>query len=144
MRLLQRLNAVLSTRDTPRGLVVTLPDSSFDTSFLRASSADTVSRVASVLMQPGLRVTVEGFSDSPAGSTLSQQRADAVRDSLVRRGVNPNTITARNVGDGRPITSNATPGGRMQNRRVEIIVSGDVVIGALPLWDRSYDVTLRQ
>jgi flagellar motor protein MotB len=144
MRLLQRLNAVISTRDTPRGLVVTLPDSSFDTAFLRSNAADTVSRVASVVMQPGLRVAVEGFSDSPAGSTLSQQRADAVRDSLVRRGVNPNMITSRNIGDGRPLTSNATPGGRIQNRRVEIIVSGDAVIGALPLWDRSYDVTLRQ
>ena len=95
-------------------------------------------------MQPGLRITVEGFSDSAAGSVLSQQRADAVRDSLVRRGVNPGTITSRNIGDGRPITSNAAPGGRVQNRRVEIIVSGDTVIGALPLWDRSYNVTLRQ
>ncbi|HEY3837301.1 MAG TPA: OmpA family protein, partial [Bryobacteraceae bacterium] len=142
MRLLQRLNGVASTRDTPRGLVVTLPDSSFDTAFVRSTTADTLSRLASVLTQPGLRVTVEGFSDGPLGANLSQQRADAVRDSLVRRGLNPGMVTTRNIADGRPLTSNATPSGRVQNRRVEIIVAGDM-IGSLPLWDRSYDVTLR-
>lgn len=142
MRLLQRLNGVITTRDTPRGLVVTIPDANFETGFLRPSAADTLSRIAAVVMQPGVRVSVEGYSDSATGAGLSEQRANAVRDSLVRRGVNPGAITERNFGDERPLTSNAAPGGRVQNRRVEIVVSGEA-IGSRPLWDRSYDVTLR-
>jgi len=71
---------------------------------------------------------------------MSQHRADAVRDALVRRGLN--SVMERNFGDARPLTSNSAPGGRMENRRVEVVISGDS-IGSQPLWDRSYDVTSR-
>jgi len=140
MRVLQRLNSVTSTRDTPRGLVVTIPDSGFDSAVLRPATSDTLSRVAAIVAQAGLRVSVEGFSDSTASANMSQHRADAVRDALVRRGLN--SVMERNFGDARPLTSNSAPGGRMENRRVEVVISGDS-IGSQPLWDRSYDVTSR-
>lgn len=140
MRMLQRLNGVTATRDTPRGLVITVPDSGFENGMLRASTADTLARMASAVMQAGLRVSVEGYSDSASGAGLAEQRVNAVRESLMRQGVSQ--VTARNFADSRPLTSNATAAGRMENRRIEIVVSGEA-IGSRPLWDRSYDVTLR-
>ena len=140
MRLLQRLNGVTATRDTPRGLVVTLPDSSFENGIMRPAATDTLARVASALMQPGLRVSVEGYSDTAAYAAQSEQRANTVRDSLAAHGISG--VSARNFGDERPLTANGAPGGRAENRRVEIVISGDA-IGSRPLWDRSYDVTLR-
>jgi len=142
MRMLQRLNSITITRDTPRGLVVTVPDTSFDGHSVRTATADILARLASVAMQPGLRVAVEGYSDSAANASIAERRAEAVRDALVRRGVNAGMISSRSFGDQRPLTSNASPGGRIENRRVEIVISGDP-IGSLPLWDRSYDVTSR-
>jgi outer membrane protein OmpA-like peptidoglycan-associated protein len=141
MRMLERLNSVAVTRDTPRGLVTTLTDMNFDGGTLRPSASDVLARLAPVLMQPGVRVSVEGYSDSAAGAAMSERRVDAVRDMLARRGVA--SVTTRNFADARPLTSNATAEGRMENRRVEIVISGDAV-GSQPLWDRSYDVTLRQ
>jgi flagellar motor protein MotB len=140
MRMLQRLNAVTATRDTPRGLVITMLDSSFEGGMLRPGASDTLARVAAALTQAGVRVTVEGYSDTAAGAGLAEQRANAVRESLAARGPFPTAV--RNFADARPLTSNATPAGRMENRRVEIVISGDA-IGSRPLWDRSYDVTLR-
>jgi flagellar motor protein MotB len=142
MRALQRMNSIASTRDTPRGLVLTIPDSGFESGMLRPGTVDTLGRLAAAVMQSGLRVSVEGFSDSSAGAAMSEQRTDAVRDALLSRGLNRSVVAARNFADERPLTSNAAPGGRVQNRRVEIVVSGEL-IGARPLWDRSYDVTLR-
>jgi outer membrane protein OmpA-like peptidoglycan-associated protein len=139
LRLFQRLNGVTPTRDTPRGLVVTIPDSGFDNGVLRPGASDALTRIAAALT-PGLRVSVEGYADTAAGTMLSEERANAVRDSLLGRGLS--SVTARNFGGERPLTSNATAAGRIQNRRVEIVISGDL-IGSRPLWDRSYDVTLR-
>jgi outer membrane protein OmpA-like peptidoglycan-associated protein len=140
MRVLQQLNGVAATRDTPRGLVITIPDSGFDSAVLRPSASDTLSRVAAIVSQTGLRVSVEGFSDTAAGASLSRSRADAVRDGLARRGLP--SVSTRNFAEERPLTSNGAPGGRIENRRVEIVISGDA-IGSQPLWDKSYDVTLR-
>jgi len=142
MRMLQKMNSIAATRDTPRGLVLTIPDSGFDSGMLRPGTSDTLGRLAGLVMQSGLRVSIEGFSDSAAGAGIAEQRTDAVRDALVSRGMNRSLVAARNFADARPLTSNSSPGGRVQNRRVEIVVSGDL-IGARPLWDRSYDVTLR-
>ncbi len=140
MRMLERMNAVATTRDTPRGLVVTISDSGFDGGSLRSGALDTIARLAPVLSQPGVRVSVEGFSDSPTGAGLAERRAETVRDMLSNRGVS--SVTARDLADSRPLTTNATAEGRQENRRVEIVVSSDA-IGARPLWDRSYNVTLR-
>jgi flagellar motor protein MotB len=142
MRMLERLNGVTSTRDTPRGLVITIADSGFENGTLRSTASDTLARLAAVLMQPGVRVAVEGYSDSAAGGATSERRAQAVRDLLVSRGVDSSRVTVRNLADSRPLTSNAAPGGRIENRRVEIVISGEAV-GSRPLWDRSYNVTLR-
>lgn len=142
MRLLQALNRVTATRDTPRGLVVTIPDAGFESGSLRPGGASAVAQVAAAVMVPGLQIKVEGYSDSAAGAGVSEARANAVRDTLLQRGVNAGMVSMRNFGDERPITSNASPGGRVENRRVEIVIAGEA-IGPRPLWDRSYDVTLR-
>ena len=140
MRMLERLNAVAPTHDTPRGLVITIADSGFDAGTPRSDTSDALARLTPVLMQPGVRVSVEGYSDSAAGAAMSELRTEAVRDMLVGRGVS--SVTIRSFADSRPLTSNATAEGRMENRRVEIVVSADA-IGFQPLWDRPYNVTLR-
>ena len=55
------------------------------------------------------------------------QRANAVRDYLIQQGLDPNSITATGFGKSNPVASNDTAAGRQQNRRVEIIISGEVI-----------------
>jgi flagellar motor protein MotB len=141
MRLLQRLSAVMQTRDTPRGLVVTIPDASFENGSLRPATSQALARIAGLFSQPGIKVLVEGHSDTPEGAAISERREEAVRTVLASQGSGA-FITARNVGADRPLISNTMPGGRTTNRRVEIVISGDA-IGNRALWDRAYDVTLR-
>jgi outer membrane protein OmpA-like peptidoglycan-associated protein len=92
-------------------------------------------------MQPGTRVSVEGFSDTAAGAGMSERRAEAVRDALIGRGISSGQVSMRNLADARPLTSNATAEGRTENRRVEIVITSSA-IGSRPLWDRSYNVML--
>ena len=82
------------------------------------------------------KVVVYGFTDNapvgpqlqrqgiPDNLVLSTRRAAAVVTFLVSQGVNPNIISAKGVGDTRPIAPNDTPQGRAQNRRIEITVQG--------------------
>jgi flagellar motor protein MotB len=143
MRLLEQLNGAEITRDTPRGLVVTVPDASFSGGELKGPSLDRVARVGRILAtQPGLRIQVEGYTDSGNAESVAEKRAAAVQGVLLGAGIPPNIVSARGMGDSRPITSNATPGGRIENRRVEILVSGDP-IGSLPYWDHAYSLTSR-
>ena len=143
MRLLEQLNGAESTRDTPRGLVVTVPDASFSGGELRGPSLDRVARVGRILAtQAGLRIQVEGYTDSGNSESVAGKRAAVVQGVLLGAGIPPNMVSARGRGDSRPITSNATPGGRIENRRVEIVVSGDP-IGSLPFWDHAYSLTSR-
>jgi outer membrane protein OmpA-like peptidoglycan-associated protein len=143
MRLLEQLNAPLPTRDTPRGLVATIPGSDFDGTALRGQAAEQIGRVASVIAaHPGLRVEVEGHTESPDKDGLSRRRAEAVRDALVRRGLPATIVTARGLGNSRPLYANTTAGGREENQRVEIVISGDP-IGSLPFWDRTYSLAGR-
>jgi flagellar motor protein MotB len=140
MRLLEELNGVLSTRDTPRGLVVTIPDPSFNGTALREPVAGQVARLARVLAShPRLRVDVEGYADSGTTNATSLGRAQAVQGILLGRGLPESNVSARGLGDTRPLASNSTPAGREQNRRVEIVISGDS-IGNLPYWDRTYSL----
>ena len=140
MRLLEELNGVLSTRDTPRGLVVTLADPSFNGTALREPAAGQVARIAAVLAShPRLRVDVEGYTDSAATTATSSARAQAVEGILLGRGLPQSSVSARGLGDTRPLASNSSPAGREQNRRVEIVISGDS-IGNLPYWDRTYSL----
>ena len=143
VQLLGELNAAMLTRDTPRGLVVTVGDADFRGGALRSEIYGSLSRVASAIVaHPGLMVTVEGNSDSPRGGREADERAAAVHDALVVAGVPSARITARSVGDTRPVVSNASADGRHQNRRVEITISGDP-IGAMASWDRTYSLLPR-
>jgi outer membrane protein OmpA-like peptidoglycan-associated protein len=143
MRLLEQLNGVAIARDTPRGLVVTIPDAEFNGPDLRGVATTQIARVAAIVAaRPGLRVEVEGNTDSASTDALSLRRAEAVRGVVLGGGLPASAVTARGLGNTRPLTSNASAAGRVENRRVEIVVSGDP-IGVMPFWDRSYTLSVR-
>lgn len=142
--LLERLNTVLMARDTPRGLVVTIPDSFFESGRgnLRRPCSERLALVASMLnSRRDLTIYVEGFTDE-GQHEISERRAHEVRATLVGNGLPPISIQASGYGATRPLVSNATPSGREQNRRVEIVISGPS-IGSMPLWDRTYSLSSR-
>lgn len=143
-RLRQELNSVLQTRDTPRGLVITLSDAYFSGAQPRSSAYDRLARIAAIVQsQPGLKVEIEGHTDNAFGEeqarAFSLERAEAVTSILARDGVPAAAIMTRGLGKTRPINSNATAIGREQNRRVEIVITGGP-IGEMPYWARSYSV----
>ena len=133
-QLLAQLNAVLQTVDTPRGLVVTMADILFATGKY-ALSQDANLKLAKlsgvILAHPGLKLRIEGYTDSTGSDqlnmTLSGQRAEAVRTFLISQGLSPDSITSQGMGPANPVASNDTADGRKQNRRVEIIVSGEAI-----------------
>ena len=138
MHLFQQFNSVLPSRDTPRGLVVTIPDSGFHAANLSPMMFDRLARVAAIISShPGLEVEVDGYE------RLALDRANAVRELLVRDGVPGNAISTRDSGNARPIASGATPSGREQNRRVEITIAGSL-IGDLPYWAKTYSLVPRR
>lgn len=146
--LLERLNGVLIARDTPRGLVVTLPDASFETGgTLRRNASERLAVVAGMLIaRPDLTVYVEGFTDDHGNAAdqraISERRAREVRATLVGNGIQAVAVLAAGLGGTRPLVSNASASGREQNRRVEIVISGPS-IGGMALWDRTYSLTSR-
>ena len=132
LRMFEQFHGTLSARDTPRGLTLTLPDASFRGANVSQSVYDSMARVAAILREyPGLTVEVDG------NEAFSAERAEAVRELLIGDAVPSSAILARDLGDTRPIASNATAAGRKQNRRVEIVISGDP-IGDMPYWAKSY------
>jgi len=138
MQVFEQLNSALPSRDTGRGLVATVADSSFTGALLKPVSSDQVARLAAILRgHPELRVEVEGNTDGVDTTGLSQKRAEAVREILVGHGLSYNSVSARGLGNSRPIGSSRTAADREQNQRVEIIISGDA-IGNTPFWDRPY------
>jgi len=145
-QLLERMGGILPTRDTPRGLVVTITDSSFETGHgtLRPDVSARLGRLASLLSsRRDLTISVEGFTDDRAGTaeerTISQRRAQEVRAALVLHGLSPEAVDAAGLGREHPLASNATESGREQNRRVEIVISSPS-IGNMALWDRPYSL----
>jgi outer membrane protein OmpA-like peptidoglycan-associated protein len=133
-QLLAQLNAVLQTKDTPRGLVVTMADVLFASGKydLSQDASLKLARLSGVILaHPGLKLGIEGYTDStgtPAlNLTLSGQRADGVRTFLVSQGLNPGDVTSSGMGEADPVAGNDTAAGRQQNRRVEIIVSGEAI-----------------
>jgi outer membrane protein OmpA-like peptidoglycan-associated protein len=134
-QLLSQLNLVLETRDTARGLIVNMSDVLFDTAkyTLRPEARESLSKVAGILLgHPGLTVEVEGHTDSVGSEAynqhLSEQRAASVRDYLIQQGVSGmNSSSARGFGELQPVATNDTAAGRQRNRRVELIVSGDLI-----------------
>jgi outer membrane protein OmpA-like peptidoglycan-associated protein len=137
-QLRQQLNTILETRETARGLIVNMSDVLFDTGkySLKPGAREKLAKIAGIILShPGLRLAVEGHTDSVGGDgfnqRLSEQRANSVRDYLVAQSVASDSITASGFGKTRPVASNDTPSGRQLNRRVELVVSGDV-IGTTP------------
>jgi len=133
-RLLAQLNQVLQTRDTARGLIVSMPDVLFDFNkfTLKPEARERLARISGiVLAYPDLKLQIEGYTDSIGSDeynqTLSDKRAEAVRDYLVASAVSLNNVTAHGMGKADPIADNGTAAGRKLNRRVEMIVSGDVI-----------------
>jgi outer membrane protein OmpA-like peptidoglycan-associated protein len=133
-QLLAQLNSVLQTVDTPRGLVVTMADILFASGKYELSQDANLklARLSGVILaHPGLKLRIEGYTDSTGGEDfnlkLSGQRADTVRTFLVGQGLKPDDVTSAGMGQADPVASNDTPAGRQQNRRVEIIVSGEAI-----------------
>ena len=141
-QLLQQFNRILPTTDTARGLKVNMADVlfAFGKYDLRPAAREALAKLSGIVLgHPGLKLSVEGYTDSigsdEVNQTLSERRAGAVRDYLVQQGVDPGSITATGFGKSNPVASNDTNEGRQQNRRVEIIISGEVIgtqIGGTP------------
>jgi outer membrane protein OmpA-like peptidoglycan-associated protein len=133
-QLLEQFNRILDTRDTPRGLVVNMADVLFDTARfdLRPIAREKLARFSGiVLAHPGLNLAIEGHTDSTGSDELNQklseQRAESVRKYLIVQGLPDSSLTATGFGKTMPIADNGTTAGRQQNRRVEIIISGEVI-----------------
>ena len=133
-RLLRQLNQVLETKDTVRGLIVSMPDVLFDSGqyTLKPVARERLARISGiVLAYPDLRLEIEGHTDSIGSDqfnqSLSEKRAASVRDYLVDAGVPLSNVIARGFGKTRPAADNGSVEGRKLNRRVEMIVSGDVI-----------------
>jgi len=133
-RLLQQLNSVLATRDSARGLIANMSDVLFRSGSvdLLPAARERLAKVSGiVLAYPSLHVSIEGHTDSVGSDEynqdLSERRAQSVRDYFVRGGIPAGTVDARGFGKAEPVASNETPEGRQQNRRVELVLSGDAI-----------------
>jgi outer membrane protein OmpA-like peptidoglycan-associated protein len=133
-KLSEQLNSILQTRDSARGLIVSMSDVLFDTGkySLKPGAREKLAKVAGILLAyPGLNIEVGGYTDNVGGDsmnqTLSENRAGSVRDYLVQQGVSTNSVSSRGFGNTRPVASNGNSAGRQQNRRVELLVSGDAI-----------------
>ncbi len=133
-RLSEQLNKILETRDSARGLIVNLSDVLFDTGkySLKPGAREKLAKVAGILLAyPGLNIEVGGYTDNVGGDvmnqTLSENRASAVRDYLVRQGVATGSVSSKGFGNTLPVASNENSAGRQQNRRVELLVSGEAI-----------------
>lgn len=133
-RLLKQFSTALPTRDTARGLVVNLGDVLFDTgkAVIRPAAREKLALLAGIcLAYPGLRLEAEGHTDNTGSDELnlklSEQRAFAVRTLLLDQGLDASRVMARGFGKEQPVADNGTAQGRQQNRRVEIVVSGEVI-----------------
>lgn len=133
-QLRQQLNTILETRESARGLIVNLSDVLFDTGSanLKTGTREKLAKVAGILLShPGLKIQVEGHTDSvgEAGYNqhLSENRAGSVRTYLVDQGIAHDAVGTTGFGETNPVASNTTAEGRQQNRRVELIVSGESI-----------------
>ena len=133
-KLSEQLNSILQTRDSARGLIVSMSDVLFDTGkySLKPGAREKLAKVAGILLAyPGLNIEVGGYTDNVGGDsmnqTLSENRANSVRDYLVQEGVATNSVSAKGFGNTLPVSSNDNSTGRQQNRRVELLVSGEAI-----------------
>jgi len=133
-RLLNQLSSILQTRDSVRGLIVNMSDVLFDSGryTLKPGAREKLAKISGiVLAYPGLNLQIEGHTDNVGGEDFNQQlserRAASVRDFLVQQGVSAASITARGLGKTQPVASNESAEGRQQNRRVELVVTGEAI-----------------
>ena len=133
-KLREQLNVILETRETARGLIVNLSDVLFDTASatLKPGAREKLARVAGILStHPDLHIEVEGHTDSVGGEDynqrLSERRAESVKSYLLQQRIAPAAVDAEGFGEGRPVATNDTAAGRQQNRRVELVVSGESI-----------------
>jgi outer membrane protein OmpA-like peptidoglycan-associated protein len=133
-QLREQLNVILETRETARGLIVNLSDVLFDfnKATLRPGTREKLAKVAGIILaHPGLRMEAEGHADAVGtddyNQRLSERRAQSVTAFLVEEGIRPESITAMGFGESRPVATNGTVEGRQQNRRVELVVSGEPI-----------------
>jgi outer membrane protein OmpA-like peptidoglycan-associated protein len=131
---MKQLNLILETRDSARGLIVNLSDVLFDTAqhTLKPGAREKLSKVSGILLaHPGLNLEIEGHTDSVGtdayNQSLSERRAESVKGYLAQQGIPSSTIKTRGFGEVSPVASNDSAAGRQQNRRVELIVSGDLI-----------------
>jgi outer membrane protein OmpA-like peptidoglycan-associated protein len=138
-RLRQQLNLILETRETQRGLIVNINDVLFDFNqyTLKPGAREKLAKVSGILLAyPGLKIQLEGHTDGVGSDDynmkLSQQRADSVRTYLASQGVPADGMTSTGLGKADPVATNDTAVGRQQNRRVDMVVSGEAIgIGSL-------------
>jgi outer membrane protein OmpA-like peptidoglycan-associated protein len=133
-RLREQLNLVLETRETARGLIVNVSDVLFDTgkATLKPGARERLARVAGILLShPDLHIQVEGHTDDVGAADYKQQlsvrRPDAVPASLVHNSIPPPAVGTTGFGESQPVATNGTASGRQQNRRVELVVTGDAI-----------------
>jgi outer membrane protein OmpA-like peptidoglycan-associated protein len=133
-RLRNQLNQVLQTTETARGLIVNMSDVLFDFNkyTLKPDAREKLAKVSGILLAyPDLKVKVEGYTDNIGSDEynqkLSEQRADGVRDYLVSQSVKDGNVTATGYGKSDPIADNSTAAGRAENRRVQLVVTGDAI-----------------
>ena len=132
--LLKQFNLILQTRDTARGLIVNMSDVLFDTGkhTLRPAAREKLAKVAGIISgHPGLMLDVEGHTDSvgsdESNQKLSENRGSSVRDYLTQQGLASASVTTKGFGETQPVASNDNATGRQQNRRVELVISGEVI-----------------
>jgi len=133
-KLSEQLNSILQTRESARGLIVSMSDVLFDTGkySLKPGAREKLAKVAGILLAyPGLNIEVGGYTDNVGGDamnqTLSENRAGSVRDYLVQQGVATGSVSSRGFGNTLPVATNDNSAGRQQNRRVELLVSGEAI-----------------
>src|SRR5438094_1826205 len=133
-QLLEQFNRILETRDTPRGMVVNIGDVLFDFGKydLRPEAREKLAKLSGIILaHPGLELAVEGHTDNVGSDELNQRlsekRAETVTAYLIQQGLSEASVTARGFGESAPVADNLTTEGRQRNRRVEIVVSGEVI-----------------
>ena len=133
-QLLQQFNQILETRETARGLIVNMSDVLFDFNkyTLKPGAREKLAKVSGIILgHPGLKIEVEGYTDSIGSEDynlkLSDNRANAVREFLVGEGIKSDAVSARGFGKADPVADNSTAAGRQMNRRVQLVVSGEIL-----------------
>jgi outer membrane protein OmpA-like peptidoglycan-associated protein len=133
-QLLEQFNQILQTTETARGLIVNMSDVLFDTAryTLKPGAREKLAKLSGIILgHPGLKIAVEGYTDSIGSDEynmkLSENRANAVREFLVAENINSDAVTAQGFGKTNPVADNSTSAGRQMNRRVQLVVSGDIL-----------------